>query len=514
MNSKYRDIIDAEYFFHLDREKSWQELHKRDRTLFLAHVPKDAQEDSATLLSTWLTYQRRNSCIDTESIGTIVSKYLHRTHLILLAISFFVGISATTTFLYYSGTTPINIFSFIIIFIGSQLCTITCALLFKFIRLFPHGGKSHTSPSLLGYCMVKFTSLLAGPVLSKVPTENRLSYEYALGILKQKKAYSAELTSLFNRIHQSAAISLNMGLLLGSLYKIITADIAFGWQSTLNLSTEYIETMVQTLSTPWSWCTFLAHATPTVEQISGSRIILKDGIYHLANGNLSSWWPFLILCLLTYGLLPRVLLFFIALSQERKSLKTFTKRTAEYQKLFHRMRTPIYEQKSERQPLQTRNIDATDNNQVSDACDAQSSDLPPVTVLVATDIRNERGDGDIQTHLLHHGYHAEQWITFMADYSSDQQIIEHLTPQNSEQPSPVFIVMEANMVPLTEFLSYLKTVREKTGATVEVILVNSLEDGSFIHPKETETLLWQQKIRGLGDSFIQISPITLGDETK
>ncbi|CAG37583.1 DUF2868 domain-containing protein [Desulfotalea psychrophila] len=513
MNPKYRDIIDAAFFFHLDRQKNWQELHKRDRALFLEYVPKDGQEDSARLLSIWLAAQRGKQCIDTESIGTIVSKALSRIHLILLVISFFVGISATTTFLYYSGTTPINIFSFIIIFIGSQLCTITLALLVRLIRSLGQGQKS-LSPPLIRYCLALFTSFLAGPLIAKFPAEKRLNYEHALGILKQNKGYSVDLSSLFNRIHQSASISLNIGLLFGALYKIITSDIAFGWQSTLRLSTEYIQTMVQIVSAPWNWSSLLAHANPTLEQIAGSRIILKDGIYHLANQNLSSWWPFLILCLLTYGLLPRILLFLIALLQERKSLQSSTTRRAEYQKLFHRMRTPIYEQKSEKEPGQTIGADATDKDRrFSHTGDEQSQTghQATVTVLIAADIRNARHDNILKTLLLQHGYRAERLITFMADYASDQEIVDQLALQNSKQHCPIFIVMEANMVPLTEFLSYVQTIREKTQTTVEVLLVNSLADGSLVSPKETETLLWQQKIAGLGDSFIQLFPITLGE---
>ena len=81
----------------------------------------------------------------------------------------------------------------------------------------------------------------------------------------------------------------------GQVVQVVTADIAFGWQSTIQFSSDAVYTFVKIFSLPWSWIEPLSIVNPTYAQIQGSRMVLKDGIYHLATPDLVSWWPFLLL---------------------------------------------------------------------------------------------------------------------------------------------------------------------------------------------------------------------------
>jgi hypothetical protein len=52
---------------------------------------------------------------------------------------------------------------------------------------------------------------------------------------------------------QLFGVAVNVGLLLITLFKIATVDLAFGWQTTLKLGAEGLNSLVQLVALPWSW---------------------------------------------------------------------------------------------------------------------------------------------------------------------------------------------------------------------------------------------------------------------
>ena len=149
--------------------------------------------------------------------------------------------------------------------------------------------------------------------------EKRVSVNHAFGIFKARSTVYGSLFywPLFT-LSQLFAIGFNVGLLTATLVKISTSDLAFGWQSTMQFSAEAIHRAVMLAALPWSWFVPPASSYPSLAEIEGSRIILKEGIYHLTTGNLIAWWPFLVFCLLFYGLFVRMTFFFIGKVMERK----------------------------------------------------------------------------------------------------------------------------------------------------------------------------------------------------
>ncbi|MDD9302958.1 MAG: DUF2868 domain-containing protein [Desulfobacter sp.] len=67
---------------------------------------------------------------------------------------------------------------------------------------------------------------------------------------------------------------------------MLVTDLAFGWQSTLLQSGSQIHSLVSFLALPWSWILPESMGVPTLEQIEGSRILLKEGILGLATEHL------------------------------------------------------------------------------------------------------------------------------------------------------------------------------------------------------------------------------------
>lgn len=120
--------------------------------------------------------------------------------------------------------------------------------------------------------------------------------------------------------------------------------MAFGWQSSLQLSAQQVADGVRLLALPWSWFLPEGMGYPSLAQVEGTQIILKDGIYHLATQDLVSWWPFLCTALVVYGLLPRLLLLMGGYIRYRHQLDALELRNPEIRWLLQRMTTPRWKQ--------------------------------------------------------------------------------------------------------------------------------------------------------------------------
>ncbi|MFA5903148.1 MAG: DUF2868 domain-containing protein, partial [Desulfobacula sp.] len=129
--------------------------------------------------------------------------------------------------------------------------------------------------------------------------------------------------------------------LAGTFFRVIVSDMAFGWQSTLMTTSVKIHQIVSLIALPWSWFVPKTLACPSLDQIEGSRIILKDGISVLATRDLVSWWPFLCLGILFYAVLPRGILMVAGIMAQNIVLRRFDLDRPVFRQLLIRMKSPV-----------------------------------------------------------------------------------------------------------------------------------------------------------------------------
>lgn len=107
----------------------------------------------------------------------------------------------------------------------------------------------------------------------------------------------------------------------GCLLALVTfSDLAFGWSTTLDPAPATIHRFAAGMAWPWSWA--WAEAAPSLELVERSRYFRFAGAPETAPAPgdvrlFGQWWPFLLMSLLTYGLLPRLVLLGIARRQLR-----------------------------------------------------------------------------------------------------------------------------------------------------------------------------------------------------
>lgn len=509
----YQDCINLEYFFHEDSNNPPEQLHKRDRNIYLkkGEKLKTTPPDNRKLISTWLHERLKHEfpAIDNKSPGEIFKDTFSVLKILSVAMGSFFGIGAGLSFFTYSGTTPVNVFHFLIFFIFSQiLLTILLGSSLFFRRI---TGKVSLPPfysQFLAKLLQKLAQRLNKTWNKKISAGKRDSIDYSVGLIRSHHQIYGSLFywPLFT-LSQIMAFCFNAGLLGSTLFKITASDLAFGWQSTLQLSATALHKMVTIMAIPWSWFVPFSIALPSLQEIEGSRIVLKEGIYHLATENLVSWWPFLIFCLLFYGLSVRGSCYLIGIWMEKKSLQRIKLNSAPCRRLIQRMLTPLVSTQAPPEPIKLKNDHIAGSEVFKPAADRH---LLPQLVLIPDDIYNTLPFENFNQVLISHGFSDKEHLKFMSDYDSDQQIKKYLGQQDWNSSTGLFFLMEGWMVPLVDFLTYLEEIRSIIGreTLITVALIgHPTEKTVFTTVSPDDYTIWQRKIQTLGDPYLTLFPL-------
>lgn len=510
-NWQYNHIIDLEYLCHQDSDADSKKLHQRDRNIFLENQKQLSNADEPTnrdLIRSWLAkvIQKDFSGPVQKSPGTIFGDvYLLARNLAVIK-GIFVGLIAGFAFFSYTGTTPVNVFHFLLLFVVSQLAFAGFLLGACLLRLLSPGMRLPSFYSLLFRgMMAKIVSIFHKQWLRTVATEKRASVNHAFGIFKARSAVYGSLFywPLF-ALSQLFAIGFNIGLLAATLVKILTSDLAFGWQSTMQFGAAAIHHGVMLAASPWSWFVPEASSYPSLAEIEGSRIILKEGIYHLTTGNLVAWWPFLVFCLLFYGLFLRLALFFIGKAMERHSLQNLGFDTPACLALIRRMQTPLVSTQGSPEPKKTTPEKHSEQNKETPPRPAVKT-LAQV-VLIPDDIYGLCPAEELLPLLQSRGFAIKDIHKFMVSYDQDQQLKELLSSKEWRPGEGLFILMESWMVPLIDFLSYLKELRAilPKNAIINLGLIGRPDATIFTPVAPQELTIWQQKVEAAGDPYLTI----------
>jgi hypothetical protein len=288
------DFLDLEWFLEQDRLADPAAALQRDRTLGL-----EAQAASVPAEGLGMFWLRRRRAEAGTTPASALASGLNVLRLTLAAAGLAAGVSLARGLLAYAGTEPVNVSVFLLLAVFPQAALCLLAALLLAARAMGR-GQFHIPIrplfSLLWSRPGRFgpqAGFLRALFLGNGWPARMLAWE-CLGIL------------------HLGGFCLAVGSLAGLLVGVTVTDLAFGWQSTLQVGAQGMHALASLLALPWSWLPAQWGLTPTPGQIEGSRIVLKEGISTLASADLAAWWPFLAMCLLAYALLPRLVLLTLA----------------------------------------------------------------------------------------------------------------------------------------------------------------------------------------------------------
>lgn len=337
-----------------------------------------------------------------------------------------------------------------------------------------------------------------------------MSFERVMGVIKtQSKTYGFLFYWPIFLLFQLFGIGFNLGLLATTLFKISTSDLAFGWQSTIQLSGAAIHQVTKFLSFPWRSFVPADIAHPSLQEIEGSRIILKDTIFHLSTIDLIAWWPFLVFCLLCYGFFFRLVFWGFAKVMERHSLKKVNLNTAHCLRLLRRMQTPVVTTQAGPEAGKNNSPAESHSQKVHKQETIARIQFAQLIALVPDEIYHICTKELIQPHAQKRGLSIYSIHRFMENYDKDQELLNILKEKDWSKGQELLIIMEGWMVPLVDFLTYLKQLRQllPPESMIHLGLVGCPEDENLTVIKETDYNIWKQKVMAHSDPYLDLFPL-------
>lgn len=456
MKNRWRlnDVIDLEYFL------------KQGDEIRIA--------DPQTSLRQWLEDRRG---LEKETLGADMilpgdffgEIYLLLSYLFVIA-GIIIGSSLTVSLSVYTGKAPLNVSVFLGFLVGTQFILLSLLLFTLLMRtLRPSYFGQSVLYSLLGTLITKAVVFIKNTAIKHLSAKRRSAIEAALGIAGAKKTVYGSLFywSLF-MLTQLFGIGFNIGVLSTTVLKVAGSDIAFGWQSTLQFSHKAVYELVKYISLPWSWAVPPDIAHPSLAQIEGSRMILKDGIWHHATSDLASWWTFVCFVVLFYGFMPRLILFCVAYFAQKWRLK---KLDFSHIKVKHQGLT-----------IKT-------------------------AILIPDEIFEKCQDDMLEKLIRQHigDYKIEQKLKVDADKHELAKLKDiHL-----------FILLESWQPPIKEILSLIQSIRKNIGAKSRICIIligRPKQHTVFTKVKEEEFMVWTQKITSLSDPYLSVERLVRDDQ--
>ncbi|MBW1779372.1 MAG: DUF2868 domain-containing protein [Deltaproteobacteria bacterium] len=519
------DLIDLEYFLHryedAPDDAALAALKERDRYIYLNKIVPLKNErpplTPARIIRFWLDEQKEmeTSPAGTRSVlpGAAFDEIYRLLVYGFMIVGILTGSGLAASFLNYRGTEPLNISHYLAGFVFVQCLALVLLVGMTLIRKIKK-APFHSSVvyMLISGLMTSLIKKIRHHAIQTVEGSKRGHLGAAIGLIKGKRRiYGSLFYWPVFILAQIFGIGFNVGVLGATLLKVLGSDIAFGWQSTVQFSTQAVFRLVQAVAFPWSWCVPADIAYPTRLQIEGSHMVLKDGIYHLSTQDLVSWWPFLCFAVFTYGLLPRVILLITGLVAKKRALSRIDFGHAASASLLHRMTTPL---------VSTDGGHATagpfhgDEIQISNMKTRDPEDRmmqKPMIALIPDDIFDACSDNELERAVYKRlGGSIEKKLRFGEDEKGDQKVLEELVRIRREEgaaPLDVLIVQEAWQPPIKEHLLFIQDLRkvlEKT-SMIWVGLIGKPTPGSIFTPvKEDAWTAWRQRMKSLGDPYLGV----------
>jgi hypothetical protein len=496
------DLVDLEYFLVQDAGCDDESvLIHRDRKLYRSRLA--AQSSSrAGLLRRWLDLRREEAAAEHRAPlpGEVADFAIRLLPKLLFVLAALTGITVAWGVLSYSGAFPINLiaaFSFLVIL----------PLLFTFLsvalpgwRLLRRGSYSGmfggriTGALLLRLCERLYA--LGGGELNR----SRQALSASWGILRGRGGLHSGVVGWFAfRLMQLSGLAFALGVFLTVLLRGLFTDLAFSWQTTAEFSSAFVHSVVSLIALPWSGLADPPVSHPTLEQVAGSRVYLKEGLQHLASADLQSWWYFLLWSILAYAVIPGLFLFAVSLWNERRAWKRISFHDARADALIRRMQhaqVKIGKEGNGREdvPMAEGSLPGKARNGLS-----RLRTLVPGELV---------GDRDLETwqRELQAQFNAEVLSidAVKLDEDQDAELLRSLAAGTRDEA--VLLLLEGWQPCINATLEYLKALRHHLGK--ERLLIVTLAgrecNGTRSATPDLEFSAWKKRLASLADPALQV----------
>jgi hypothetical protein len=333
------DLIDLEAQLARDRDADPGALAARDRALLGGSASGPERRDA--LLARWLEALRAE---DRSALrpGRAVAGALSALRALLVVAGLLVGWGAGTAIMSYGGGHPVNVWDFLLAFVGVQLVLL---LLLAASFFLPLAALGTPALGMVRGALGGLYPWLAGRVLGG--DRSRAEWRALWHRTRSRRSlYQAVEPWVLLTLTQALGVAFNLGVLAAVLRLVVFTDVAFGWSTTLvELDPARFHALARALA--WPWRALWPDAVPSEALVEATRYSRLDAAYALSGAGRSArpelvggWWRFLVAALVCYGLLPRALLLAAARLRVARLLGTLPLDDAEVGRVIARLSAP------------------------------------------------------------------------------------------------------------------------------------------------------------------------------
>src|SRR5688572_18321144 len=320
----FEDAIDIPLWLEADRLTPHAERSRRDRDIGL----KLESRDRLQRVRGWWSALAP----DEPSAGARLERIRGAVVGVMVLLGAVLGVSVALAAFQYDGSQPVNVVRLI-----ALLVVIPTLFLVVSLLLLP--GRVPVLRGLQDLLAPLNPGALALAVfrrLTRASPELASTFDWRAGRTSTARFAKWQLM----RWSQVAALGFNVAALATAVLLVTFTDLAFRWSTTLDADPQLVTRIVHAIA--WPWHAFVPSAVPSAELIAESQFFRLDS--GAANGRaLALWWPFTLLTIVTYGLIPRLVLFVIAGARLRAAERALLLDDARGTALLDRMASPAVE---------------------------------------------------------------------------------------------------------------------------------------------------------------------------
>ncbi|MEZ5274842.1 MAG: DUF2868 domain-containing protein [Opitutaceae bacterium] len=492
------DVATASAILDRDEERPADEVAQRDRRIGL-HMPLAASRLEATL--GWVEAVCREDAA-LRRLHQQVDQGMAWCGTIITGLGLFLGWSAAFGVFFFDGSGRVNTIGIL----GVLVLLPALFLLPFLVAALPASVTTRIPGGAAAAALSRGLSpgRLAAGIVRFLPTGFRQTWEQVSGRAhRQQTLFSAIHKWTLLRWSQLFALGFQVAALSAALSLILFTDLAFGWSTTLTsgdpvADAATVHRLTSTLATPWAWA--FESADPSIGLILDSRYFrAAEAVLNPEEAaRLGAWWPFMVLTLLVYGLLPRVFTYTIARARLSTACRLTLTSLPGLSPVIHRMHQAH---------VQTTSDDPeTGRSGLSSPAPTLSTANRPETFgalinwsAVPVDARMlERAFGPIAVHAAGGSSPTAQ----------DRRLGAILADQLGHATG-LGLLVKAWEPPLMEWVDFLKDLRAALPArTPIVVLPIGVDSETRLTGGTPEQLaIWMAKIRAVGDPWLSLGTV-------
>jgi hypothetical protein len=295
---------------------------------------------------------------------------------------------------------------------------------------------------------------------------------------------------------QAAAVAFQLGALSAALALVVFSDLSFGWSTTLEVDAQALQRVTDLLSAPWA--ALWPAARPSPELIEASRF------YRIAQGpdptvplaTYGRWWPFVLMTLAVYGLLPRLAFLAVARARLRRALRRAFLEAPGSARALDRLESPLLESAGV-------HTDAGAGRGGVVAAGADTTEPLPARAVVVS-WAEARAAAATASPLVDAVERFEAGGPHSPE--EDSEVARRAGARAASSGAPVVLLVRGFEPPLAEVFDFLRELRNAVGSG-QPLFVAPLGGGSV------ERAAWRQRVAAAGDPWLRIADAGGSEET-